>query len=496
MVLVVAAEIYLHLFRQRGGGLVIVSPPQLIPERIIMSETLRKNQIEDLAIAIGQKRSFNLSEPGTGKTPIFCAYAWYKWSKQKKKTIIVQPNHLRSKNRLEVLRFSGFKPDEVVVVEKVDEFLGVRKRLDYPEACQETGYINYVHDPEIKVFCVGFTFLKNYWKELVDNHPDIDLVVVDEGHLGYKTFDSKASVELYDLMRHCSDFYYCTGTPIDGRLDSIFTAIHIIQPKYYGSYRGFVQQHAGYIDDYGKVLYWVNNDKVTEIFNRHGVLRTWEEIHGKQNRSLEVINDLKMKPKMAAAYTEFEEMAFVELDGMLLDGSMPGVATMRARQIANCPNIFGIDEKTTKHEYLEGIVEEGSIIYSAMPDEVDSNAKVLTELGYKVGVMHGKIPHKKRVEIDEKYQSGELDCVCATPAVASTGWNWQRTNVVVFTSLDYLDSNLEQAIKRGEREARDKTLKIYFLEYEKSVDQKVKAVVLGKKQLTDLVVGPVVGLKA
>tara|TARA_Y100001970_G_scaffold292659_2_gene434918 strand:- start:1424 stop:2803 length:1380 start_codon:yes stop_codon:yes gene_type:complete len=457
-------------------------------------ETLRDYQVDDLAVAIANPRSFNFSEPGTGKTPTFCALSWYYWSKKQKKTIIVQPNHLRDKNRLEVLRFSGFQDHEVKVIERVDETLGPRKRKSVPEACQETGYINYIRDPEIKVFLVGFTFLKNYWEELVEYHPEIDLVIIDEGHEGYKTYNSKASVELYALMDRTEGFYYCTGTPIDGRLDSCFTAIHIVCPQYYGSYIGFQNQHAGFIDDYGKVLYWQNEEKVTEILNRHGVIHTWVEVHGEEKRHIEVVDDLTMKPKMAEAYNEFDEMACVELDGMFLDGSNPGVATMRARQIINCPHIFDIKERTAKHEYLEGLAQEGMVVFGSMPEEVEANAELLREQGLKVGVMHGGVSHEKRVEIDRAYNAGELDAICATPAVAATGWNWQRTKVIVFTSLSYSDSNVEQAIKRGEREARDENLMIYFLEYANSVDQKVRKIVVKKEKLTETVMTDVKGL--
>ena len=459
-----------------------------------MSNALRPYQIQDLAVAIKNPRSFNFSEPGTGKTPVFCALAWYYWSKRQKKTIIVQPNHLRDKNRLEVLRFSGFKPEEVKVIERVDETLGPRKRKNFPEACQETGYINYIEDDNIKVFLVGFTFLKNYWEELVEYHPEIDLVIVDEGHEGYKTYNSKASRELYALMDRASGFYYCTGTPIDGRLDSCFTAIHIVAPQYYGSYAGFRAQHAGFEDDYGNVLYWVNEEKVTEIFNRHGVLHTWGEVHGEEKRQVEVIDDLEMSPKMAEAYREFEMMACVELDNMFLEGTNPGVAAMRARQIINCPHVFGIEEKTPKQQYLEGVVEPGTVVFGSMPEEVEAAAQVIRDMGLTVGVMHGGVSHAKRVEIDQAYQAGELDVICATPAVAATGWNWQRTKIIIFLSLDYSDSNVSQAIRRAEREARDEHLLIYFLEYANSVDQKVRKIVVKKENLTQSVMANVKGI--
>lgn len=459
-----------------------------------MSATLRQHQVEDLAVAIRLKRSLNLSEPGTGKTPTMMAFAWWAWTRNRDKTIIVQPNSLRDKNRLECLRFSGFKPHEVKVIDKVDETLGPRKRKEVPEADPLTGYVNYLANPDIKVFVVGFTFLKTYWEEIVKHHPDVNLVIVDEGHLGYKTYNSKASRELYSLMDRCDFFYYCTGSPIDGRLDSCFAAIHIIKPEYYGSYAGFLRQHAGFIDDYGKVQWWVNESKVTEIFNRHGVLRLWKDVHGEQDRHVEIIDDLKLTGRMAEAYAEFESMACVELEDMFLEGSNPGVATLRARQIINVPHIFGIDERTPKQEYVEGLAEPATLVFGSMPEEVEKYAEVLRKNDLKVGVIHGGVSRKKRNEIDLAYQAGELDVICATAVTAGFGFNWQRTKNIIYTSLDYQDSNLEQSIKRGEREKRDHPLNIYFLEYEDSVDQRVRKIVVKKENLTTLVMTDVKGL--
>tara|TARA_Y100001001_G_scaffold163782_1_gene193816 strand:+ start:11828 stop:13210 length:1383 start_codon:yes stop_codon:yes gene_type:complete len=459
-----------------------------------MSVSLRPHQIEDLAVAIKNKRSFNLSEPGTGKSPTMAALAWYVWSREGAKTIFVMPNSLRDKAVEETVRFSGFTHDEVQVIERVDETLGPRKRKSVPAADQVTGYVNYLDNPDLKVIVVGFTFLKNYWEEILKYHPEVNLVIVDEGHLGYKTYNSKASVELYALMDKVERFHYNTGSPIDGRLDSCFTAIHIVCPQYYGSYNGFLNQHAGFIDDYNKVVFWQNEEKVTEIFNRHGVLRLWKDVHGEQDRNIEIIDDLQMSEKMGEAYEEFSEMACVELDGMFLEGSNPGVATMRARQIINCPHIFGIDEKTPKQKYVEGLAEPGTLVFGSMPEEVEKYAEVLRKNDLKVGVIHGGISRKRRNEVDLAYQSGELDVICATAVTAGFGYNWQRTKNIIYPSLDYQDSNLEQSIKRGERQKRDTPLNIYFLEYEKSVDQKVRKIVVKKEQLTETVMSDVKGL--
>lgn len=447
-------------------------------------------QEEDLIVAARQARCMNLSEPGTGKTGTAAILTYWHWFCNNKKTIWVQPNHLREKNRGELYAFTDFKPGEVEVLEKASETLGPRKRKGFPKADPETGFIDYIASSDAKVFVVGFTFLRMHYQHLLECHPEIDLVVVDEGHLGYKTNSSQASQALYRVMEHCSRFYYMTGSPIDGRLDSAFVPIHIINPGYYGSYAGFIRQHAGWIDDYGNVAYWTNEDKVREILRTHSVRRLWRDIHGDQLRDTR-IELIGMKPKMREAYDEFGSLACLEVENSILDGTNPGVATIRARQIMGHPETMGLckGETPAKDDILMGHALDladyggGLIAFASLVPEVFRNAKTIAEAGLSVAVMTGDTSDKERNRIDQAYVDGKLDAISATQAVAATGWNWQRTRHMVHTSLSYIDSNLEQSIKRGERELRQEPLRISIFQYENSVDQAIMKVVLAKDEL-------------
>lgn len=460
------------------------------------SKNLWPQQVEDLGFALANPRSMNLSEPGTGKTGTAAVLTYMNWIDDGKKTIWVQPNHLRFKNRRELLAFTDFGPDDVEVLEKATDILGVRKRKNEPRANQSTGFIDYIATSRAKVFVVGFTFLRRFYAELLANHPDIDLVVVDEGHLGYKNNASQTTRALYDLMRNVSGYYYMTGSPIDGRLDNVFPHIHLIEPSYYGSYQGFIRQHAGFIDNYNKVTWWTNEEKVRELLKLHGVRRTWKEIHGHQERDTNIIL-VDMMPEMRAAYDEFGSLAVLELENFILDGTNPGVATIRSRQIIGHPETMMLcrNELSGKDQMLMGYAEEaadnggGLCVFASLTAEVERNASILRNAGLRVGMMHGGVSPKTRDKIDQMYQEGSLDAIACSPAVASTGYNWQRSKHMVYTSLDYQDSNLEQSIKRGEREKRDEPLRVSILEYENSVDQAIRKVIAKKDNLAASIVG-------
>lgn len=451
---------------------------------------LYPEQVEDLGFALANPRSMNLSEPGCRKTGIAAVLSYMKWIDHGEKSIWVQPNHLRYKNARELLAFTDFLPEDVEVLERADDTLGPRKRKSEPRANQHTGFVDYIATSSAKVFVVGFTFFKTYYQRLLECHPEINLVVVDEGHLGFKTHASRATTALYRTMNEVHGYYYMTGSPIDGRLDNVYPHIHIIEPRYYGSYRGFLRQHAGWIDDYGNVVWWTEEEKVKEILAKHSVRRLWKDIHGEQQRDLSLI-PVDMMPKMREAYKEFGDLAFLQLENNFLDGTNPGVAVMRARQIMGHPETFGLckGEISGKDQMVMGYAQEAAdtggnlIVYASLVPEVERNARILRSTGMRVGVMHGEVPPKVRDKIDLMYQDGSLDALSLSPAVGSTGWNWQRTNHMVYTSLDYQDSNLEQSIRRGEREKRESALRVSILQYEDSIDQQILKIINKKDAL-------------
>jgi len=460
----------------------------------------RPHQESDLIFAAGRDRSVNLSEPGTGKTPTACALTEWHVACNGNKVIWVQPNSLRRKNRNELLKFCNFEPEDVEILDKAQETLGKRKRLDEPRADPDTGFVDYIGTSVAKVFVVGYKFFSRYWERLVECHPDLQVLIGDEPHLpgGWTTHDSASTRAMFGFLRHAKYFYPMTGSLIKGKLSNAYPIIAAIEPRYYGSFNGFIRQHAGFVDDYGRVLQWVNEDKVTEILQEIGVRHTFEEVYGKQARIYET-ELVEMGPQMYAAYREFEEMATLELENSFLDGSSPGVAAIRARQILAHPETLGIagynevcgkDERLSIHaaDHVDG---GGLLVFAALIPEVERSAQVLRDAGLRVGIIHGGVPTEKRSDIDEAYQKGDLDAVCATTDTAGVGYNWQRTKTIVIPSLNYGDDSLEQAIRRGERALRDFPLRIIQLQYENSIDQHVEKIVKRKAELTAMVMNDV-----
>jgi SNF2 family DNA or RNA helicase len=436
---------------------------------------LRDYQVADLAFYLAKPRCLNLSDPGTGKTPSVCVYAQYLWQEEGIRTAWAMPKSLIKKNYNELLRFTELKPEDIAIVSGY----GKKRRLEQMAS-------------DAKVFLFTFTGFSDEWSELVSFHPDVRALFVDEIHLGYKGDTSKRTQSLYQAMdTHFTHFLAMTGTIIDGRLSSAYPSIRIIEPDLYTSFNVFMIIHA-IEDGYGRVLAWRNPEKLTQFFGRHAIRRTFEQVYGKEAKVI-IHETCQMEERQREAYDEFAATALLELEESFLEGSLPGVNFIRARQLAEHPQSFGAPldkiDYTGKEErlliHLEDFKSKGTpfVIFSSLVPSQERCFEIARSMGLRVALINGSTSQARRGQIDEQFQRGELDGIIASPATAGVGFNWGHVDVMIFMNLDFLDSSFLQGYRRAIRGKRDKPLLIYVFEYEDSVDQRIFQIVETKSQM-------------
>lgn len=437
-----------------------------------MADALRDYQIEDLAFYIANPRCANLSDPGTGKTPSVCVYMQYLWASRKCKTYWVMPKSLLRKNQVELLRFSNFKPEEVVIVD------GTPKQRQAQ-----------IENPNAKVLLMGFKRFSDDWKLMKMFHPELDAVIVDEIHMGFKSHKSTRTQQLFECMKKTTHFLPMSGTLIDGRLDSAYPTIKIIEPRYYTNHNTFLAQHA-LIDEYGTIVEWTNHAKIGRIFKRHCVRRSFKSVYGEVEKVIET-QLCPMSKAQREAYDEFESLAILELEDGFIEGNNPAVAAIRCRQIMAHPETFGLmpeGEMSGKDEALEVHLEDHLnskqplVIFAILQPEQERIAKLCESKGFRTGLINGNVSAAERARIDEDFRNGKLDVIVGSPATAAVGFNWSHVNHIIFASLDYQNSNFVQAMQRAIRGKRDIPLRVTVLEYENSIDQRIFVIVNKKSR--------------
>lgn len=343
----------------------------------------------------------------------------------------------------------------------------------------------------VKAVICTFAFMSAHWERVLAAFPEIDLLLVDELHMAYGGLESKLTESFYFVNKRVSRFVGMTGTLINGRLDTAFPAIHAIEPRYYGSRNGFYYEHVAAMDDYQRPIKWKNEAKLTAIIEKHSIRRTFEEVYGKEDVVF-FTEDVDMHEDVQDKYDEFEEQAMLELeDGRILDGSMTGVAQIRARQIMAHPEtMFGdIPKWTEKDDRVQIYLSQGkkTLLFAALQPEQERLLRLAEEMGLRAALINANVSGKKREEIDEAAQRGELDVIVASGPTVAVGFNWEMFDLVVFVSIDFMDVNILQAYRRASRGTRTKTLHVIFLRYSTKVEHRIYDIVTDKSKLANRV---------
>lgn len=442
---------------------------------------LRDYQVADLTFYMQNPRCMNLSDPGTGKTPSVCVMQYHLWENCNIGTVWVQPKKLLEKNRAELLRFTPFRPEDVVIVDGTPT--EVERQL-------VSG---------AKVFLTGFRRFALSHKFLPER---VKALHIDEFHMGFKGVDSAQTKAMFDfIQKRKAQFLPMTGTLVCGPLDSVYPAIHVIEPRFYSSHAEFMRQHA--IRDWNdKIIGWGNHSKLSLILGRYGIRRTFKDIHGDVEIQA-VPQVVQMTPAQRGMYEHFKELAFLELEKFLIDGTRPGVNFIRARQIQEHPNHFPdltepgqyVDilrgEQAAKEAVLDVHLEDHArsglpiIIFSPLRPQQTRIEALLRQHGIPYGTINGDTSGKDTARIDEGFRAGTIRALVCSPACASVGFNWQfcgdaEVEHMLFTCLDYLDTTYLQAVQRAVRGPRRTPLRVSILEYEDSMDQRLAYIVWQK----------------
>ncbi|GJE78136.1 DEAD/DEAH box helicase [Methylorubrum suomiense] len=436
---------------------------------------LRKDQIQDLGrLFFKERRCIHGGEPGTGKTPTICVLQRARWDRHGHKSIWLMPMKLIDKNFDEAMLWGEWAPGEVAIVD------GSPNEVEQALTCGA------------KLLLMGFTRF-----ELVADriHEDYKAIDIDEWHKGFGGHDSKRTQALYRWCKRRGDdlwFVPMTGTSYNGRPSTVYPALQVIEPRYYGTPEAFSSVH-DLVDPFTrKVVGHTNLDRLETILSAHSIKRLWTDVHGPEEIVVQVAR-CRMNDRQRRAYDKFRETALLELEQFFIDGTQPGVGFIRARQIMEHPNSF--PDLVTPGQRVDicpgevpGKLEEFAddcekidrplLAYAALVPQQEEMLRIALAAGRRAAIINGQVTKKAASAADRGFRAGELDTIIGSPQVADCGYNWQfcgdrEVSDVLFVSMDYQDTAFFQAYKRAMRQTRRSALRLKLYTYIDSIDQHI-----------------------
>lgn len=447
---------------------------------------LRDYQIADLAYYYADPKCMNLSDPGTGKTASVVVKQGDRWRSGGMASVWSQPKSLLRKNKDEIHVFNPDLHDDEVVI------------LDTPAALKR-----HLGRSDVAVWLMGPDRFKRSHRELPANVGAHD---VDEFHMCYGGATSARTQAYLEYHRDLDEGIVMTGTLIHGRIDTVFPAIHAIEPRYYSGYQSFLNHHA-YLDDYGRPYAWKNHERIAQILARHGIRHTFEDVYGAESKVI-LPEDADMSPRQRKQYDDFLETLTIDLGDSIIDGSAAPMTILRGRQIMETAfamkdprgeefgvvdllggGLAGKEELLQLHFADHARTGEPVVVFATFVEQQKRIRDLAEGAGLRCAIMNGTVSATQRARIDEAFRRGELDCLVCTPMVAAFGYNWQfwgpnqiEVDHCIFASMDYMDTNFLQAYRRFIRGKRQRPLRITILRYRNSMDQRVFEILKAKSK--------------
>ena len=391
----------------------------------------------------------------------------------KKECLIVAPAALLNNWEKELGKFAPSL--------KVTRYHGNRRKFNGKHDIYLTTYQTAVRD-EKKLKNKTFSFL-----------------LVDEAHLmknsgtritkAVKTIKSKYKLAL-------------SGTPVENRLEDLRSLFDFILPGYLGNAKNFKEQYRIPIEVMRNKKMAQSLTKITSPF----LLR-------RLKTDKKIIKDLPDKI-VSNEYAVLEKEQAVLYETVVAESmkkskeanpkerpSLIFYLLTSLKQICNHPRVYdkespAIMELSGKARLLVTLLEkilanrEKTLVFSQYVETLDCLQRIIKkELGEAPLIYHGSMSQNTRTETIEKFQTDPRAKIMLTSLKAGgLGLNLTAASRVIHYDLWYNPSVENQATDRAFRIGQEKTVFVHRLITRNSFEEKIDAMISGKRELADMTI--------
>ena len=451
-------------------------PAQHPLRKTLLHTELLPYQMDGIAFAAGAGRSVLADEMGLGKTiqgvgvaEFLARFAGVQ------KVLVVCPASLKSQWLAEIRRFCDRSVQ--IVAGKTAERTGQ----------YGTG---------------AFFTIANY-EQVLRDYLDIertswDLIILDEAQR-IKNWEAKTSQIIKTLRSPFA--LVLTGTPLENRLDDLYSVVEFIDDRRLGPAYRFVHGHR-IVDDRGKVLGYKNLDALRERLRPILLRRTRQSIQlDLPPRSTEIVRIPATEEQVAMNNAHMNVVAQIVSKKFITEMDLLRMqkALLMARMSADSTQLVdkqvpGYSSKLERlAELLEQLIAEPQrkiILFSEWTSMLNLIEPILKKLKAPFVRLDGQVPQKKRQQLVHRFQT-DAACRCfLTTNAGSTGLNLQAADTVINIDLPWNPALLEQRIARAHRMGQKRKVQVYLLITEGTIEENLLATLSAKHELAAAVLDP------
>ena len=448
----------------------IRSDPKAHPLRkTLLKVDLLPYQLDGIAFAAGAGRAILADEMGLGKTIQGIGVAEFLAQfADIRKVLIVCHASVKSQWRSEILRFSGRQATLVLG--------GAGERAaQYQGDC--------------------FFTICNYEQVLRDiiaiERATWDLIILDEGQR-IKNWEAKTTQTMKSLRSRFA--LVLSGTPLENRLDDLFSVVEFIDARRLGPAFRFFNRHR-VTDEKGKVIGYRDLDVLRKNLQPVLLRRTRNMVMKElPQRTTQVI---RISPTAEQLEIDGAQMRIVssivskpyisEMDLLRLQKAL-----LLARM--NADSTFLVDKHEPGYSSKLDRIEE---LFDELAGEETRKVVLFSEWTTMLGLIErrierfqlgyvrldGSVPQKKRQQLVQQFQHDSKCRLFMTTNAGATGLNLQAANTVINVDLPWNPAILEQRIARAHRMGQKNPVHVYVLVTEETIEEKLLGTLSAKHDL-------------
>ena len=285
-----------------------------------------------------------------------------------------------------------------------------------------------------------------------------------------------------------------TGTPVENRLDELWSLFRFLNPGLLGSRERFNKRFAGPIEAAGDREARRHLRRLVRPFI---LRRTKGQVLPELPERTEIIRPVELGAEEAALYEALRQRALERLDESADDESAGArhlhiLAELTRLRRACCHPRLVLPEATVAGAKLEALVEiveelrEGghkALIFSQFVDNLTIIRARLDELGVSYQYLDGSTPQKQRHQRVNAFQAGEGDLFLISLKAGGTGLNLTAADYVIHTDPWWNPAVEDQGSDRAHRIGQERPVTIYKLVTRGTIEEKIVALHQDKREL-------------
>lgn len=318
-----------------------------------------------------------------------------------------------------------------------------------------------------------------------------DLVILDEGQR-IKNWEGKTTRIVKSLSSPFA--LVLTGTPLENRLEELFSVVEFIDDRRLGPAFRFFNIHK-MVDEKGKALGYKNLPQLREKLKPILLRRTRKMVlNDLPPRTTEIIKILPTGEQMEIHDGNYRIVSQIVRKPYLTEMDLLRLqkALLMCRMAAN--GTYLVDKQapgySSKLEELDALLGEllaeddrKIVLFSEWTTMLDLIEPLIRKRNADYVRLDGSVPQKKRQGLVNQFQKDPACKLFITTNAGSTGLNLQAANTIVNVDLPWNPAILEQRIARAHRMGQKRPVQVYLLVSEGTIEENLLGTLAAKQEL-------------